>query len=237
MTKPWSSSYSKVKNYDACPKKHYEVDIAKNYADSGEAMLWGNEVHHALAAAALHASGLPAQGTGRDRVEPKPLPDQMKDYQKWIDVVAQSAGELFVERKYAITKTFQPTSWFGNDVWFRGVCDLEKIKNKTCVALDWKTGKILHDSRQLMLMTTCILAHHPEVDTVKTRFVWLKDGCTTPETFERATIMKEWPPMLAKLQEMEQAALTLTYPPKPSGLCRGHCPVTSCVFHGKGARR
>ncbi len=35
--KEWSWSYSKLKNYEVCPKRHYEVDVLKNYDDSVDA--------------------------------------------------------------------------------------------------------------------------------------------------------------------------------------------------------
>ncbi len=237
MAKPFTWSYSKAKSFMTCPKKHYEVDLAKNFSDVSEALTWGGDVHKSLAAAVLYRAGLPPVGNGRDKIEPAPLPDSMRDYQKWVEVACAGGPveTLYVEQKYAITKQFQPTAWFGNDVWFRGVCDLLAINKNmyTATALDWKTGKIQHDSRQLMLMSQCIFTHHPEVDTIKTRFVWLKDGCTTAEVFYRETIMKEWPKILDVVNEMEIAATTMNYPPKPSGLCARHCPVVSCQYHGK----
>lgn len=236
MAKGFTWSYSKAKNYDTCPKRHYEVDLAKNYTDSSEQLDWGNAVHKAIASAILAHAGLPAVGRGNDRVDPKPLPATMQDYQKWVNAAVggrRPIEQLLVERKYAITKDFQPTGWFDGNVWFRGVCDLLALQGKVASALDWKTGKMTHDSRQLMLMSQCIFAHHPEIETVKSRFIWLKEDCTSPEVFHRDTIMREWPPVLALVKEMENAAATLNYPPKPGKLCNRHCPVSSCPFHGK----
>ena len=48
--KPFSWSWSKLKNFRTCPKRHYHVDIAKDFKeDDSEDLLWGNEVHEALA--------------------------------------------------------------------------------------------------------------------------------------------------------------------------------------------
>ena len=84
-----------------------------------------------------------------------------------------------------------------------------------------------------MLMATCIFIHHPEVNQIKTRFMWLKDECTTRDTFDRHKIMEQWVPLIPEITAMQKAAETMTYPPKPNRLCRKHCPVTSCPFHGK----
>lgn len=221
MAKDWSWSYSKKKNYDTCPKRHYEVDILRNYTEESEALTTGNEVHKALANA--------CEGKA-------PLPDPYAYMQKWVDVVRNAPGVLKVEEKYAITRQFQKTAYFAPNVWYRGICDTLKINGDSATALDWKTGKIKHDSIQLMLMATCIFVHYPEVKTVKTRFVWLQDDCTTPEVWQKNTIAREWTRLIPEVTAMEQASKTLTYPPKPGKLCRSWCPVTACPFHGKSVR-
>lgn len=235
MAKAFSWSYSKLKNYRTCPKRHYEVDLAKNYTEDSAQLKWGNEVHHNFAAAILHKAGLPAVGSGRDRVNPTPLPDGMKDYQIWVDAAGtvKPGARLHVECKFAVTRDFQPTGWFDGNVWFRAIADVLSITGRSASALDWKTGKVGHDSCQLMVSAQAVFAHHPQVDTIKTRFVWLKEDCTTPETFQRATIHREWPEVLATVKEMEKSAATMNYPPIPGRLCNSYCPVTSCPFYGK----
>lgn len=211
-------SYSKYKNYLTCPKRHYEVDLAKNYHEESEQLDWGNRVHKALADACL----------GKH-----PLPVELVDYQKWVDRVRAGPGELIAEQKYALTKDFQPCEYFGNRVWYRGIADIVRIDGPVALGLDWKTGKILHDSAQLMLMAQCIFAFHKDVQKVRTEFVWLKDDCCTPEVFNRNTIANEWLGLLDNIKNMEDAGKTMTYPPKPGKLCAKWCPVVSCPYHGK----
>lgn len=238
--KEFAWSYSKFKNFDTCAKRHYEVDIAKHFVDTSDQLTWGNEVHDTLAKAV----------TTGDK-----LPDSMETYQKWVDEMR--TGEFFgdsqppwmrhlkapgsvveVEKKYAITRQFAPTAWFANNVWFRGVCDVVRFDPTKTVALarDYKTGKVVHDSRQLMLMAQCLFSHTPSLTRLRTEFVWLKDDCTTVETFDRSMIHREWVPILPLVKVMEDAARTMNYPPKPGKLCRSYCPVVSCPFHGKSHR-
>jgi len=223
VTKPFSWSHSRYKAFESCPKRHYEIDIAKNFTDESDQLRWGNEVHAALENAV----------SGKE-----PLPDSMKDYQKWVDEMRDGEGTLYVEQQYALTRDFAPTEWFAPDVWFRGICDVLRVSpsGKTALARDYKTGNVKHDSRQLMLMAQCIFVHHPTVQRVRTEFVWLKDDCTTPETFDRNDIGRQWLPVLPLVNQMEEAHKTLNYPPKPSGLCGRWCPVVSCSFHGKRYR-
>ncbi len=219
MSKEWAWSYSRKKNYDTCPKRHYEVDVAKNYKDETEQLKWGNTVHEALAKACA--------GLG-------PLPDTMAAYQKWVDVVRQRPRQqLATELKFAITRQFEKTDWFASNVWLRTIVDLLTINGDTAAAIDWKTGKVQHDSIQLMLVATCVFAHYPEVNTVNTRFIWLKDGVTTREVFHRATIMKEWTQLIPQLNAWQDAAKRMDYPARPSYLCRKHCPVVSCEHNGR----
>lgn len=224
--KEWAWSYSKLKNYDACPKKHYEVDIAKTYAETQDTdpdspLNWGNRVHDTFKKVLLGQLV---------------MPDEMKQFQHWVDRVLKGPGTLLVEQKYAITRQFQKTAYFAGDVWYRGIGDVVRLDRDLALVLDWKTGKILEDSVQLMLMAQCIFSHYPQVQYVRSEFVWLKDDCTTPELFTRKEVADQWVELLPRVTALENAAKTMTYPPKPSGLCKKYCPVASCPFYGKGAR-
>lgn len=222
--KDWSWSYSKLKNFEVCPKRMYEVDLSKNYvekAEPGGALEWGNRVHDVLAKALGHSV---------------PLPDEMTQYQIWVDRVRRGSGNLLVEQKFAINRAFQKTTYFANDVWYRGIGDVVRIDRDLALVLDWKTGKILEDSVQLMLMAQCIFSHYPTVQHVRSEFVWLKEDCTTPELFSRQEVADQWVGLMDRVNGMERAAQQMNYPPKPGRLCKNWCPVSSCPFFGKGAK-
>lgn len=220
--KEWAWSYSKLKNYLTCPKRMYEIDILKNFQDSSEALTQGNEVHKVLADACSGKADLPPTYIG---------------YQPWVDRVRAGPGELLVEQKYAITRDFRKTTYFAKDVWYRGIADVVRLDRDVALALDWKTGKVLEDPVQLMLMAVCLFVHYPQLKRVRAEYIWLKDECTSPEVFDRQEVATEMTRLLPKVDELEKATKTLTFPPKPNGLCKNWCKVTSCPFHGKGARR
>ncbi|HEY1215931.1 MAG TPA: PD-(D/E)XK nuclease family protein [Bryobacteraceae bacterium] len=225
--KEWAWSYSKLKNYDSCPKRHYEVDICKNFDDKidpltgqkNAALDEGDQAHDALAKACKQLAPLPAKFT---------------HYQHWVDRVLAGPGTLLVEQKYAITRDFRPTTYFARDTWYRGIGDVVRIDGPVALVLDWKTGKILEDSVQLMLMAQCIFSHYPAVRRVRSEFVWLKEDCTTPEVFDRQEVANQWIGLLPRVAVLEQASKTLTYPPKPGPFCKKNCPVQSCPFFRKG---
>lgn len=220
--KPFAWSYSRLKNYETCALRHQQIDLLKNFAEKqekGGALDWGNQVHAALAT------------TLRDSVA---LPDDMVLYQKWIDRIKAGPGQLLVEQKFAITKDFKPTSYFSDMVWYRGIGDVLRIDGPVALVIDWKTGKILVDSVQLMLMAQCVFSHYPQVRKVRSEFIWLKDDCTTPEVFDRSEMADSWIGLLDRVRSLEEAYNTNTYHAKPGRLCRNWCPVKSCQYHGKG---
>jgi hypothetical protein len=232
--KEWAWSYSKLKNYEVCPRKHYEVDLAKTFTetqddDPNSPLNWGNRVHAAFAAALT--------GNGK-------MPAEMADYQKWVDRVLSGPGDLLVEQKYAITRDFQSATYFAKNVWLRMIGDVVRIdqpftskgqKYRLALVLDWKTGKILEDSVQLMLMAQALFSHYPDLTHVRSEFVWLKDDCTTPELFTREEVADQWTGLLERVHSLEHAHKTQTYPPKPGRLCKKYCPVASCPYWHKGA--
>ena len=218
--KAFAWSFSRLKNFETCPRKYQQVDVLKAYGENTEQLDWGNAVHKAL------AENL-SKGT--------PLPVGMEDYKSWRDNIVTEPQDykLLVEQQLAITIDFKPTKYFANDVWFRAVVDVAKIRGRIALCVDWKTGKIIDDSVQLALTAQCIFAHHPEVEYVRSEYVWLKEDATTGAVLKRSDMMGLWSVLLPRVNQLKHATDTGQYPPKPSGLCRKYCPVTSCEHNGR----
>ena len=217
----FSWSWSKLKNYRSCPKRHYEIDLSKRVKeDESEALKWGHAFHEAMAKRI-------ARGT--------PLPPTLSRYEKWPAMLAEK--NVKVELKLAMDEQFQPTEWFGDTTWFRGVVDVLGLASPSALAIDWKTGgKIEPEFEQLGLNAQLIFAHHPDIDTVNTVYQWQQHNAETIKTYTRDDMLPLWNKLLPEVRQMEEAARTLTYPPKPSGLCIKYCPVVSCPHHGRGTR-
>jgi hypothetical protein len=224
MSKEWSWSYSKLKNFRTCAYRHQQIDLDKNFVeeqDPNGPLAWGNAVHAALAA---------TLGNG------VPLPAHMRPYQKWVEKIKNRSGKLYVEQKYAIDRNFQKTEYFAPNVWFRGIADAVVIDGTVGVVSDFKTGKLVVDSVQLMLMAQCLFAHFPELQRVGSEFIWLAEDAMTPEVYTRQDVAHGWIGLLDHVAEMENAFKTKVYPKKPSGLCRNYCPVRDCEFYKRGGR-
>lgn len=229
QTKPFTWSYSKLKNYRTCPKKHYHADLAPKGSPErmedtkGAQMAYGNEVHAAIAARI-------SKGT--------PLPPLMAQFEPNVQRVIAGVpphAKVLVEQDMAITREFTSTGYWDRNVWYRAKCDFVKIVGPVALAVDWKTGKIVEDSEQLALMAQCIFSTYPEVQKIRTMFDWLGNNAETKVDLTRADMATLWRQLLPEVQGYEEACRTFTFPPKPSGLCKSYCPVTSCPHHGKGS--
>lgn len=220
--KPFTWSYSKLKNFETCPKRYYAIDVEKKYKENDEAghLGYGNLVHEGLANAINH--------------EHTPLPDTLKKLQPWVDkVLGGSKGTILVEQQMAITKDFKKTGWFDEDVWYRGVGDVVKLVGPVALVIDWKTGKILEDGIQLALMAQCVFAHHPQIHKIRTRFVWLKEDATTDADFTREDMVGVWAGLLPRVTTLRTAHEQMNFPPKTNGLCKRFCIVESCPYRGE----
>lgn len=216
--KPFAWSYSKIKNFETCPKRYWHYDVSKDVKEpEGEALQYGNAVHAALAAALLG----------------EPLPNHFKNLQSWVDRILTREGKILTEQKLAITDEFEPCDWFAKTAWYRGIADVIKITGRVALAIDWKTGKIVEDGSQLALMAQCIFSHHPEVERIRTEFVWLKEDATTRADFARTDMADVWKGLLPRVALLQNAHETMTFPPKPGGLCRKWCSVQSCPHQGQ----
>ena len=167
--KPFSWSYSKLKNFEVCPRRYHELDIKKAWPEEpSEILTWGNAVHKAMATALRNGTEL----------EPEYV-----IYQSWIDKVNKTAGKLLVEDqcKWAITRDFKATPWFSKTAWLRTVADVVKLDDNVALVVDWKTGKSANvDDVQLTLTALLAFIHFPKLLRVRADFVWLPGGFRRP---------------------------------------------------------
>ena len=219
-------SFSRLKNFYTCPKRHYEIDITKNIKEpKSDALDWGHDVHAAF-------DRYLAVGTR--------LPNTMGQYNNIIEPIARLRYKdwtIVSESKMAMNRDFQPRAFFDKDTWVRGVVDATVMKKGAAIAIDWKTGAIKPDYEQLSITAQMIFAKYPAIKRVYTAYQWLPDKVSTREVFRRQDMVKVWNKLIPKVNVMEEAARTQTYPPRPSGLCIRHCPVVHCPYHGKGSPR
>lgn len=215
---PWS--YSSLTSFETCPRRHKLTRITKEVVEpTSEAMRHGTQVHEAL----------------EKRLLGTPLPDKYQQYEPVVAAVLATPGEKSAELKFGLTKSREPTDFFGTDAWVRGVLDVAVVRSEDAVILDYKLGKPRPDSDQLRLFAAAAFSLFPEVQTVKTGFVWLAYNRLDKETYQREDAPAIWQEFEGRVTRMTLAYEVDQFPPRPSGLCRAWCPVPRrlCEFSGK----
>lgn len=216
MTIPaWS--FSGLSQYTNCARqfKLQRIDKVIPYQET-EATLHGSRVHLAL------------EEYVRDG---KPLPDDCRKYQKFADKIVSLGGEVFVEKEFALTRSLDPCDFKDNNAWCRGIIDVGAVKGDRAFVGDYKTGKIRPDSDQLKLFAAFVMHHYPDVDKVRTAYVWLKFDKTTVETYTRDDLPAIWDHFNAKVRKLEMSYENDKWVPRPSGLCGWcNCSRTDCEF-------
>lgn len=216
-------SYSSLTAFETCPKRYYHTKVLKDVADPpGEAAMWGSAVHK-------HLEDRVRDGTS--------LPVSISHYEGLVAPIIQKEGTKLIEQQFAITKGFQPTDWVAADTWCRGIVDVGVLSpsQDRAVLLDWKTGKRKTDNDQLMLFAGLAFAHYPNLRMVSTGFVWLKENKVDKQRFKREDTTGIWNYFAPRIVRFEAAYEKASFPPRPSGLCRKHCPLHKyqCEFSGR----
>lgn len=209
---PWT--YSQLESFESCPKKFYHLRVVRDVVDPPSVHNeWGTKVHSAF-------EDFVNKGDA--------LPEGMTQWQRLADKIAALPGQKFTEVRLSIDSSFQPTGW--KNSWSRGIADLLVIHKDKAAVLDYKTGK-RKPSEQLDLYANYVFHSYPQVNKVTTGFVWLKDRRIDWKPLERASISITWQALLPRVRKLESAYERDSWPARPSGLCNGWCPVTSCPFN------
>jgi PD-(D/E)XK nuclease superfamily len=217
--KPKPSSPSALIAFETCGRRFYETRIAKNFADdAGPAAEYGTAVHFSL------------ENYGRSNT---PIPAEHKRYQPAADKILSLPGDKLFEQKVGIRADFSPCAFNDPDVWHRCIIDVLIINGTDALVVDWKTGKKKSDMTQLNLNALVAFAHFPDVQTLALAYYWLTQGPSmTTLNVNRKDLPDLWSRLLPRLKALDHAYATDRWLANPSGLCRKHCPVTTCQFHG-----
>jgi CRISPR/Cas system-associated exonuclease Cas4 (RecB family) len=213
MTIPaWT--YSQIEKFETCPRQFYEVKVARNVKEPPTVHTdWGKLVHTAFEEALLNGT---------------PLPEGMTQWQPLANKLIKLPGQKLAEYKFALDRNFQPCDW--GDAWTRGIGDLVVLHKDKALVIDYKTGK-RKPTEQLDLYANYVFQHFPEVKEVTTGFVWLKIKKIDWEPIPRESAPLIWQGFLPRIARLESAYERDKWPPSPSGLCKGWCPVKSCEFY------
>jgi len=218
MTFAWS--YSRLKNYETCPKRHWHYDIAKDVGDGNVAQGEGHDTHKAFEQRVSHDT---------------PLPLPLVQHEAMLAKLCSLPGERYTELKLALTEGYQPVGFFDKRVWFRTVIDFcAMINDKVCTVIDYKTGRPQPDTTQLQLMSATVMHYMPKVRRVRAALLFVNHNKVEREEYTPESLPEIWSEVLPRVAKLEMAVKTTDFPPSPNGLCKRYCNVTSCPYHGRG---
>lgn len=218
----FSFTWSKIKNFETCPRRYLEIDVGKKYEEKNPQLDYGNDMHEAATKRISH------------NVQ---LPEKFKVLEPWIQKFTKDSDDPAVgiqtELKLAIDRNMRPCDWFSKSTYMRGVIDFLKIRKKVALAVDWKSGEIKEDIVQLGLFAQLVFSHYQWVEAIKTMYVWIKNDDSSEENLYRKDMKDLWTEINPRVRALERATELNDFPPKKSGLCKEYCPVITCEFNGK----
>lgn len=207
-------TYSQLDTFEQCARQYHAKYVVKRFPFvETDATRWGNRVHAAFEAVFT-------DGT--------PLPEGMTQWQKLVNKFAAIPGVKKVEQKIAIDRNFQAADYWKS--WSRGKIDLTIVNGSEAVLADWKSGKY-KATEQLMLYAGYAFANGPQLKKVQTVFAWLRDRKLETKSFTRDQLPVIWQEFVPRVRRLELAYERDIWPAKPSGLCKGWCPVTDCEHY------
>lgn len=221
MNTRWS--FSSIKLFEQCPRKYHHLKILKDHVESEtEAMLYGTRFHEA---AELYIKN------------DTPLPQYFNFVKPTLDNLKQMSGEKLCEYEMGVKEDLTPCAFDDPDVWFRGIADLLILDHKTGEGrvIDYKTGKSAKyaDPGQLELMALCVFKHFPTIKKVKSGLLFVVCNAFIRDKHSADQQDLLWEKWVQRHNRLKIAMQTDVWNPKPSGLCRAHCIVTSCSHNGR----
>lgn len=218
---PIKWSYSSLKSYKTCPRKHHEVNVLKKYPrEETDQTRYGTALHEA---AELHI---------RDG---KPLPPEFTFLTPVLDALKRKPGRHMCEHKMGVREDGTPCDFFAEDVWCRGVVDLLTLDddNLTAWVWDYKSGSDKYpDTDQLKLMALLVFAHFPHIRSVRGGLLFVLKNSSAKY---RATVEDKdagWWYFRNDVAKLRASMESGVWNPKQSGLCRKHCEVLWCEHNG-----
>ena len=214
-------SYSSISTFKQCPKKYYHLKVAKDVKDTGsEAMLYGNQVHKA-------AEDFIKKGT--------PIPKKFEYLNPIVNSLNSIEGDKHCELRFGVVydgEKHTPTTFFAEDVWYRGIADLVIVNEDKAFLIDYKTGKNAKyaDTAQLDMLAAATFTHFPEVTHIKSALAYVVSNEFIKKNHTRDEQELLYTTFDGPLEALAAAEEHDVWNAISSPLC-GWCPVTSCEHY------
>lgn len=223
--KPQPLTPSSLDTFKNCGLQFYHKYVAKDLPPEPQTpeQAYGDRVHKAF----------------EDRLgEDKPLPADLAHHEAFLARLAARPGVFWVEEKVALGKDLQPCRYDDENRFWRGKIDFRCVdaQDPRAVIVDYKTGKPHNKWDQLSQYAIHTFALFPKINIVDAKFYWTQTGTVTRKVWGRDEVPQLWAELTPDLKQLALAYKSDTWQPRPSGLCKGWCPVKTCE-HWEPPRR
>jgi CRISPR/Cas system-associated exonuclease Cas4 (RecB family) len=211
-------SYSRMSTFENCQLQFEYLYVNKSVSDPGnEHTHYGTRVHESLE---LYGKERDDKHITRETVKFKPL----------VDRILSANGDKYFEYQMAIDANREPCDWFSPTVWVRSIADVLVVDGKTAYCVDWKSGKPRDNPTQLQMFACMTMLHFPEVEKVKTSFIWLNHDSVSEGTYYRKNFDLIWSGLESRFSKIQEAVELGVFKPKPSRLCKWCAARSVCSY-------
>lgn len=193
MTSTIALSFSRLSDYEQCPRKFEEKYVTKIYPpeDDNPAFVKGQAIHKMMD---KYVQFL--QST--DRANKPNMNPIVESALPMVDRIFEACnGNLYPEKQLAVNQTWDLCDWFDKPhvVKYRCIIDcLGFLNPEEMIALDWKTGKVREyeegPTTQLKLTSVILFSLYPNVKKITTAYVFLEHKKTVSKVFLREDLEK-----------------------------------------------
>ena len=110
--------------------------------------------------------------------------------------------------------------------WGRGKLDVLLLSPPAAFLVDWKTGKVKEDKRELEQQALLVRANYPEIHRISGCYVWLKESKMGP-VYDLTDVNRVYHATVAQMRQAEIYEKAGDWPKTPNPLC-GWCNVIDC---------
>lgn len=215
-------SFSRLSTFEQCPAKFDYLYNSRTVQDSSNAHTeYGTRVHLGLE---LYGRGLCGDAAAEAEFAALGNRSEFEPFLPLVDKIVARPGQKLFEHEMALSVAKTPCDWRAPDVWIRGIADVLIVDGAKAWCGDYKTGKVKDNPTQLQVFSLLTMLHFPEVEEVKTSFIWLSHNDISTTTYKRRTLPHLWLALEPRFKAVQDAVDLGVFKAKPSGLCPW-CPA------------
>lgn len=209
-------SFSRLSNYEQCPRQFAAKYITKTYPDDSDNpnFVHGNNIHKQLEEAVV-------QLRDTKKIHSKHI-KCVQDCHTLINNLIKSYPYVFTEQQLAVNKDWSEIDWFSRAAYYRAILDLILIDAdfKNAFVIDWKSGKVrdYDDSPtgQLVLAACVLFSLKPELEAIDIAYMFVEHKQTIRRQYFRKDLAKMKAPFDEKFGQVNSDKV---FKPKTNQYC------------------